>query len=140
MATMNMHLTAVPLGVFMGQDISIMVFSWVWAHGITGVIGMAGVTVASAMLAEGAIGLVTDQMVDLLTDRMTGQITDLLTDQIADTITGLAAIIALTSSYLFKGARNKETAEPVGSAVFAACIFGLPQRMNLHPGGARSTG
>ena len=83
MATMNMHLTAVPLGVFMGQDISIMVFSWVWAHGITGVIGMAGVTVASVVLVEGVIALVTDPVQGLASDPADLMMADMV---VADTV------------------------------------------------------
>ena len=88
MATMNMRLTAVPLGAFMGQDISIMVFSWVWAHGITGVIGMAGVTVASVVLVEGVIALVTDPVQGLATDPVQGLASDPADLVVAGTMVG----------------------------------------------------
>ncbi|MEO6964834.1 MAG: hypothetical protein ABI076_02930 [Acidobacteriaceae bacterium] len=87
---MNMHLTAVPLWVFMGQDISITAFSWEWAHGISGAIGMAGGTIASVVLEEGAIGLATGAIIGEMRGVMRGQITD----QITDTATSLMAMIA----------------------------------------------
>jgi len=45
--------------VIMGRATSIMAFSWAWAHGPTGAMATAGVTIASSATVEDAISAVT---------------------------------------------------------------------------------
>ena len=58
-ATTAMHPMPARPTVIMGRATSITASSWVWAHGPTGAMATAGVTIASAATVEDAISAVT---------------------------------------------------------------------------------